>query len=50
MKYYPTLNNLIDLNKFPDELDFVKTAINSILDNIYYKDFINQVKAVRNWS
>ena len=39
MEYLPTLNNIINLDKIPEELDFVKTTISGVLDKIYYKEF-----------
>ena len=35
MEYLPTLNNIINLDKIPEELDFVKTIISGVLDKIY---------------
>jgi hypothetical protein len=38
-KYYPALSNLISVDDLPDFLSFIKENIQSVFDNIYYKNY-----------
>ncbi len=42
-KYYPALNNLITLDSLPEGVDFLKTIVDNVFNNIYYKDFQSSV-------
>lgn len=38
-KFYPSISGIINLDKFPEELSFIKDGIFDILDDIYFKDY-----------
>jgi len=40
MKYYPTLNNLITLDRIPSNLDFLSTSLSNLLDKVYFEDYV----------
>lgn len=43
--YYPSLLNLLPVDKVPSELGTFKTALSGILGNIFYKNFQSQTSA-----
>ncbi len=44
-KYYPTLSSLITVDELPDFLSFIKEHVQSVFDNIYYKDYYSSENA-----
>lgn len=42
-KYYPSLKNLITLDSFPEEVDFIRTILDNVFKKIFYKDFQSSV-------
>jgi hypothetical protein len=38
-RFFPSLQDLVNLDLVPNSLDFLKQAISSLLANSYYKDF-----------
>jgi hypothetical protein len=39
-KYYPTLAEIINTNKIPDNLEFIENLINSKLEYLFYKNLV----------
>lgn len=39
-KFYPTLSSVITTDQIPEQLSFISNGMDSILDKIYYKNFI----------
>ena len=43
MEYYQMLNEIISLDKIPDELSFVSDKLDGLLSKIYFKDYIYDI-------
>ncbi len=42
-KLYPTVSQLVPLDKIPSELDFISEGVENILDSIFFKDFSSSI-------